>query len=206
MLKLLIIIFTALIAFLAFTKLDISLKNSGYIANYVKPFYTNNIAPKLTEQLSRLDSSIENDTVLTNITALNGVTAQVRRVIDGDTIDVFLDGEVQRVRYIGMNTPERNEPCYDEATDANRDLVGDETVLLVKDTSETDRFDRLLRYVYVGNTFVNAELVEQGFAEVALYRPDDKHHDMFRQAEQVAAEAGIGCHVSGVFDDNTFTR
>ena len=193
--KLITIIFTALIAYLAIFELDIFLKDSGLINNYVKPFFTDIIEP-----------NIQTNTATTTVTALDGVTGQVRRVIDGDTIDVFLDNEVQRVRYIGMNTPERDEPCYIEATEANRDLVGDETVLLVKDISETDPFDRLLRYVYVGDNFVNLELVRQGYAEAALYRPDDQHYDEFRELEQVAADQGLGCHPSGIFDDGTYTR
>jgi|APSaa5957512535_1039671.scaffolds.fasta_scaffold551525_2 micrococcal nuclease len=72
--------------------------------------------------------------------------------------------------------------------------------MLVKDTSDTDRYDRLLRYVYVGDTFVNEELVRQGYAEAVLYRPDDRHYELFSDLEKVAAEGGMGCHVTGVFD------
>ncbi len=196
------VIFVLFITFLTYSELDVSLKDLGYIANYIKPFYSDDIQPELFEQFSKPN----NDIASINVSALGGVNAEVRRVIDGDTIDVFLNDEVQRIRYIGVNTPERNEPCYTEATEANKDLVSGRTVVLVKDTSETDQFDRLLRYVYVGNIFVNAELVLQGYAEAVLYRPDDDHYEIFREAEQVATKAGIGCHVSGVFDDNTFTR
>ena len=52
-----------------------------------------------------------------------GETAQVTNVIDGDTIDVLLNGEEVRVRYVGVNTPERDEICYSEAMEANRALV-----------------------------------------------------------------------------------
>ncbi|MGB1286467.1 MAG: thermonuclease family protein [Aggregatilineales bacterium] len=135
-----------------------------------------------------------------------GDSAQVVRVIDGDTIEVNLNGENQRVRYIGMNTPERDEVCYQEATDANRNLVEGQTVTLVRDTSDTDRFDRLLRYVYVGNTFVNWELVEQGYAEAVLYNPDDEFFSMFNQMEIVAATAGRGCHPTGIFNDGNAER
>ena len=201
--KLFTIIFTALIAYLAIFELDIFLKDTGLIANYVKPFYTDSLKPKLSEQLSKINIDIESDTAPNTI---DGVTAQVRRVIDGDTIDVFLDNEVQRVRYIGMNTPERDEACYNEATEANRALVEGETVLLVKDVSETDRFDRLLRYVYADDVFVNAMLVEQGYAEAALYRPDDQHYEEFRELEIVAAEQGLGCHPTNIFNDGSYRR
>ena len=71
-----------------------------------------------------------------------------------------------------MNTPERDEPCYQEATQANVELVQGKVVRLVKDVSETDGYDRLLRYVYVGDVFVNEELVRLGYAEAVLYRPE----------------------------------
>lgn len=130
----------------------------------------------------------------------------VTRVIDGDTIDMDIDGKAHRVRYISVNTPERDEPCFYEATQANVDLVTGKTVRLAKDISETDRYSRLLRYVYVGDTFVNEALVAGGYAEAVLYRPDGKHYDLFSQLEAEAASAGLGCHKTGVFDDGDTKR
>lgn len=135
-----------------------------------------------------------------------GEQAQVVRVIDGDTIDVQLNGQTVRVRYVGMNTPERNEPCYADATRANADLVQGKTVTLVKDQSETDRYGRLLRYVYVGDVFVNARLVEEGYAEVVSYPPDTAYFDQFRQLEDAARNANLGCHPTGIFNDGSYTR
>lgn len=132
--------------------------------------------------------------------------ARVTRVIDGDTIDVELNGDTYRVRYVGMNTPERDEPCYQDAVNANRDLVEDKTVWLVIDTSETDRYDRLLRYIYVGSVFVNATLVNQGYAEVVRYNPDDEYFEYFRDLEDAADSAERGCHSTGIFDDGSYTR
>jgi endonuclease YncB( thermonuclease family) len=126
-------------------------------------------------------------------------TGTVVRVVDGDTIDVSINGQTYRVRYIGMNTPETNEPCGSEATDYNAGLVSGQTVTLVKDTSETDRYDRLLRYVYVGDTFVNATLVEDGYAEAAKYPPDDEYADFFDSLQDQAESANIGCWPTGVF-------
>ncbi|MCA9966666.1 MAG: thermonuclease family protein [Anaerolineales bacterium] len=98
--------------------------------------------------------------------------ATVTNIVDGDTIDVNLDGQIVRVRYIGIDTPEYNEQCGSEATQANASLVAGRTVRMVKDVSETDRYGRLLRYVYVGNLFINAELVRQGLAIPVRYPPD----------------------------------
>jgi endonuclease YncB( thermonuclease family) len=56
-------------------------------------------------------------------TSTNANVAKVLRVIDRDTIDIELNEERHRIRYIGMNTPERDEPCFDEVAQANVDLV-----------------------------------------------------------------------------------
>ncbi len=125
---------------------------------------------------------------------------EVVRVIDGDTIDVEIDGEVYRVRYISVNTPERDEACYREATEANTDLVAYQTVTLVRDVSETDRYGRLLRYVYVGDTFVNAALVAGGWAEAIAYAPDTAQYDYLDALEADAASQGLGCWPTGVFE------
>lgn len=135
-----------------------------------------------------------------------GENARVTRVIDGDTIDVRIGDSGYRVRYIGVNTPERDEACYAEATDANAILVRDQTVTLVKDTSETDQYGRLLRYVYVGDTFVNASLVRDGWAESVEYPPDTARASEFRGLERDAAAANRGCHPSGIFNDGSTTR
>ena len=132
----------------------------------------------------------------------DGDLAQVVQIIDGDTIDVRLlkDGGIYRVRYIGINTPERADVCFAESTAANEQLVDGQTVLLVKDVSEVDRFDRLLRYVYVGDTFVNAQLVADGWAEAVRYPPDTAHNDFFDGLQAGAQNLSLGCWPTGVFD------
>lgn len=138
--------------------------------------------------------------------SVEGDSAQVTRVIDGDTIDVRIGSATFRVRYIGVNTPESDEPCYAEATAANAALVSGKTVTLVKDTSETDQFGRLLRYIYVDGTFVNESLVRDGWAESVEYPPDTARAAEFRRLEVEAANANRGCHPSGIFNDGSTTR
>jgi endonuclease YncB( thermonuclease family) len=133
-------------------------------------------------------------------------TATVNFVIDGDTSDVTIAGRDYRIRYLGINTPERDEVCYQEATDAHKALVPPgATVYLVKDVSNTDRFDRLLRYVYLmgqdGLIFVNELMVADGWAEAVVYPPDDAFYDYFLGLEAAAKSAGRGCHPTGIFDD-----
>lgn len=126
-----------------------------------------------------------------------GQPAQVTHIIDGDTIDVLLNGQSYRVRYILIDTPERDQPFFAEATEANRRLVAGKTVYLVKDVSETDRYGRLLRYVYLTDgTFVNAELVRQGFAQIATFPPDVAKEAEIRTAQREAVEAGRGLWAS----------
>ena len=113
----------------------------------------------------------------------------VTRVIDGDTIDVLIDGKTARIRYVQTNTPERDEPCFRESTKANADLVANKTVRLLPSKNLTDPFGRLLRFVYVGDIMVERVLVEGGWAEVVLYPPNDAHYDEFVQLEAEAAAA-----------------
>ncbi len=123
------------------------------------------------------------------------VQALVTEIIDGDTIHVLIDGEEFPVRYIGIDTPEvqYNEWFGKEARDANIELVAGKEVLLEKDVSETDQYDRLLRYVYLlDGTFVNAELIRMGFAVAKAYPPDTKYHDQLESLEQEAINSGLG--------------
>lgn len=101
--------------------------------------------------------------------------AYVTRVIDGDSIEVLLDGEEEQVRYIGVNTPEYYSDEREEAisaTELNRQLVEGQYVLLVRDISDRDKYERLLRYVFTTEDFVNYRLVEEGAAEARSYPPD----------------------------------
>ena len=124
--------------------------------------------------------------------------AQIVRVIDGDTIEVEIEGKSYKVRYIGIDTPELHHPekpveyYAQEAYEKNRELVEGKTVFLEKDVSETDRYGRLLRYVYVGDTFVNAYLVQQGYAQVSTYPPDVKYQERFLELQREARKAQRG--------------
>ena len=120
---------------------------------------------------------------------VNSGESRVVRVIDGDTVELA-GGD--RVRYIGIDTLERNEPSYDRATDFNAVLVADRGVRLIKDVSETDRFDRLLRYVYADDILVNAELVSEGWARAVRFKPDVAHAECYAALEREAREAKRG--------------
>ena len=114
----------------------------------------------------------------------------VQRVIDGDT---FVIENKERVRLIGIDTPEKGEPCYFEAKKKLEDLILDEKVVLKKDISERDRYHRLLRYTYKNKLFVNLEMIESGYAHASPYTPDIKYKEIFKKAEHEAKKQKIGC-------------
>lgn len=121
-----------------------------------------------------------------------GEIATVTKIVDGDTIEVLIEDKVYRVRYIGIDTPERDEYFYREATEANRQLTEGKQVLLIKDVSETDKYQRLLRYVIADGVFVNYELVRRGYAQAFTYPPDVACSDFFLAAQREARADMVG--------------
>lgn len=127
--------------------------------------------------------------------ALEGV---VVRIVDGDTIHVQLADRVEKVRYIGVNTPEVHHPRKGEepggraAAAVNRALVSGRHVRLALDVQSRDRHGRLLAYVWVDDTMVNAELVRRGFAQVMTVPPNVHHQSLFLKLQREAREAGRG--------------
>jgi len=129
--------------------------------------------------LSLLENNSSNDTYL------------VTRVIDGDTIEI--EGG-KKVRYLGIDTPETVDPrkpvqCFGiEASNENKKLVLGKRVKLEKDISETDKYGRLLRYVYVDDIFVNDYLVRNGYAYALIFPPNVKYQQQFLEAQKEARE------------------
>lgn len=122
--------------------------------------------------------------------------AVVERVIDGDTV-VLVGGE--RVRYIGVDTPELHHPkkpveAYARQARAfNRRWVEGKRVRLEFDVERRDRYGRLLAYVYLEDgTFVNAELIAQGYAQILTIPPNVKYQDLFLKLQREARESGRG--------------
>lgn len=117
--------------------------------------------------------------------------AAVTDVIDGDTIDVRIDGTEERVRYFGVDAPEDYEDCYEEARARNRDLVGSE-VLLLPDARERDPNGRLLRYVFTPEgQSIDAQLIAEGLARA--WRDEGAYAEQFLDLENQAREDRVGC-------------
>jgi micrococcal nuclease len=122
----------------------------------------------------------------------------VVRVVDGDTIHVRLGERLEKVRYIGVNTPEVHHPTRGEepggraAAGVNGQLVNGRRVRLELDAQSRDRFGRLLAYVWVDATMVNAELVRRGVAQVMTVPPNVRYQALFVRLQREAREAGRG--------------
>ena len=118
--------------------------------------------------------------------------------MDGDTIEVMIEGKTDRVRYLGIDAPETVDPrkpaqCFGiEASKKNKELVAGKIVRLEKDSTERDTYNRLLRYLWLDDALINEALVAEGFARAATYPPDVKYEERFAWAERAAREEKRG--------------
>lgn len=151
-----------------------------------------------SEVLGTIDSAPEVKPVSTASGQLEK-TYLVTKVVDGDTIEVNIDGQLSKLRLIGIDTPETVDPrrpvgCFGKkSSEETKRLLEGKKVILTKDVSETDKYNRLLRYIFLPlgngeNLFVNDYLIRQGFAKILTYPPDVKYNERFLQAEKEARE------------------
>lgn len=144
--------------------------------------------------LSQKPAPIVVNTASLNVIGVEGEWAYVSKVVDGDTIIV---NDKTTVRFVGIDTPETVDPrrpvgCYGkEASSEVKKLLDSKQIILQKDVSDTDKYKRILRYIYLplenGQIlFVNDYLVREGFAKVLTYPPDVKYDEQFRTAEKEA--------------------
>ena len=119
----------------------------------------------------------------------------VTKVIDGDT--VVVEGGYH-VRLLGMDADEVGYPCYDSAKTQLENLVLGKQVILEKDKTDSDQYSRCLRYIFVGNTNVDVQLVKEGLAVARFYNPDVKYKSEITNAESYAQQNKIGCKWSGI--------
>ena len=126
------------------------------------------------------------------------IQGEVVEVIDGDTIKVKIGLETYSLRYIGIDCPEcsansaYSEIYGEEALEKNKAMVEGKEVLLIKDVSDVDQYNRLLRYVFVDTIFVNYEMVRQGYAHASTYTPDESCAEFLANAENTANQMSLG--------------
>lgn len=128
-------------------------------------------------------------------------TYSVKNVIDGDTIEIERYGKAEKVRMIGIDTPETLDPrkpvqCFGkEASDKSKDLLSGGRVRLEFDpiVGQKDKYNRLLAYVWSNNELVNLKLIKEGYASEYTYRSQAyKYQNEFKNAQTVAKESSVG--------------
>ena len=131
------------------------------------------------------------------VSGMDGEKAYVARVVDGDTVDVVIDGVKHSVRLLGVDTPETVDPrksvqCFGkEASNEAKKILSGKTVILRKDVSDTDFYKRWLRFIYLplddgSYLFVNDYLIREGYAKVLTIPPDVKFSEQFLEAQREA--------------------
>jgi micrococcal nuclease len=127
--------------------------------------------------------------------------ATIERVVDGDTIIAQINGQRERVRLLGIDTPEsvaqtRPDQCFGaEASLYLKSLLPEGTAItLIRDQEARDQYDRLLAYVVRSHDqlFINLDLLEKGYAGILIYPPNDHYADLFTDAEHTAASNDVG--------------
>jgi len=132
-----------------------------------------------------------------------GITAQVSRVHDGDTVSVMIGRRIEKIRLIGIDAPELGQrPWGERAKERLRELLGDGNVTVVADVEKRDRYGRLLAYLWTSRgTFVNLEMVRQGFAVLYTIPPNVRYVDRFRAAQAEAREKKRGIWSEGGLEE-----
>ncbi|MBL7286159.1 thermonuclease family protein [Corynebacterium godavarianum] len=119
----------------------------------------------------------------------------VTKIVDGDTLDVDRDGETVRVRLLNIDTPERGECLYQEATDRLTELAPPGTrVHLEHDEERQDRYGRELAAVFAGDVFVNEQLATEGLARAVTYEPNHAYTSRMESAQARARTTHLGIH------------
>jgi len=162
----------------------------------------NQLTNQLTQKNTAYSKNLPQSKINLSTKTASAEAFFVTKVIDGDTI-VLENG--QKVRYIGIDTPELHHPkkeveCFSQqAYEKNKELVLGKKVFLQKDISEKDKYNRLLRYVFLDEkmstdegSFINLYLVKNGFAFAATFPPDVKYANVFLTAQNEARQKNLG--------------
>ncbi|MEG1990418.1 MAG: thermonuclease family protein [Clostridia bacterium] len=160
----------------------------------------------VTSNINKLPNLDYIDNDLNEINIYNYEKAYVSRIVDGDTIEVIISNKKYKVRFIGVNCPEytsKVEYYGKESTEYTTNLLKNKYVYLEKDISNTDKYNRLLRYIWLEipnnnsveetqNKMFNSILLSNGYAQIATYPPDIKYVDIFKDISIKARKNNTG--------------
>lgn len=160
--------------------------NNQNLVSYIEQSYNIDLSEKVSSEKENAELSNLNE-------------YEVVRVVDGDTIVVNYNGTNEKVRLIGVDTPESVHPNESKNTEEGvitsnytKERLTGKTVKLEFDVQERDKYGRLLAYVYLDNYMYNKELLEKGYAKVATYPPNVKYVEDFTKLQEKAREEKVG--------------
>jgi len=166
---------------------------------YNNIFKINKLSSNLNDLISKISTFLKSNLIFDKLFFKRiSEYGHVISIIDGDTVIVDIDGKKYEVRYIGIDTPEIDyennliEFYGIEAKEKNEELVLEKYVELEKDISETDKYERPLRHVWIEGKMINEVLIKQGYAQELTIPPDVKYADIFLKAEIYARENNLG--------------
>lgn len=167
--------------------LTLILSGLSWLSGYTPPFSLENFKSKLEAPKT---IKIEKDGAISTPEPLNQIkNFLVTKIVDGDT--VVIEGGIS-VRLIGIDAPERGDCFFEQSKNELEEQILGKEIGFEKDVSETDKYGRLLRYLWFGDPpaggLVNEELVRDGFATVSTFPPDVKYQERFLAAQQEARE------------------
>jgi len=171
--------------------------------NYVSP--SNNNTPEVKTEQSEVKVNTDVDA---ETTIEKGIVVSVT---DGDTVRINLNGKEVPVRLIGIDTPEISHPsepvqCYGpEAKKALEELILNKEVILEKDISDKDQYDRYLRYLWIGEVMINEYMTQNGYGFASAYPPDIKYQNRINAGEQAAKSALKGLWSKDTCNGDVYT-
>lgn len=207
-LKFSIIILSILIILIGLLSATLS-TNSSNIVDNLKNLSTEIASSIINDNTLNLSDNVKN--TLNNYINLNNASTsdnpsnisselyKVVRVVDGDTIIIDYNGTEERVRLIGVDTPESVHPDKEKntkfgttASNFSKELLTDKYVKIELDVQERDQYRRILAYVYLDDVMVNKILLQEGYAKVATYPPNVKYVDDFTAIQEEARNTKKG--------------
>lgn len=185
--KLSVIISVILIIIAAIIGGELSTNNANFVNNL------ENLVNKLSSTILNESTGTYSNSTIEEETKLSSETYKVIRVVDGDTIIIDYNGKEERIRLIGVDTPESVHPNAEKntefgktASDFTKANLENKFVKIELDVQEHDKYGRLLAYIYVDGKMYNKTLLEEGYAKIATFPPNVKYVDDFKAIQKDA--------------------
>ena len=182
-----IVLFIFLAKFLSTTISKLSISKNSTNSNINSNIQNNINDTNKTNDTNNSNSHYDNNNNISN------TTYKVLKVVDGDTIKIKYNNKIERLRFIGIDTPESVSPdksknCEEGkiASNFTKNYLEGKVIQIELDVQQRDKYGRLLAYVYINNQMYNEILLEQGYAKIATFPPNVKYVNDFTELQKEA--------------------